>query len=203
MRQPADGREGERMAHKFSPRSMSKLDDPARAKLLPARIILVEAGLRLGQTLLDVGAGTGYFAFPASEIVGEKGRVIAVDVSDEMLEEIGKRVSEKKISNIETRKSMEYDVLIEPSTIDTALLAAVLHEIDDKERFIAMVAGTLKPGGSLCVVEWVKKIMNMGPPVEDRLEIKETAALLERAGLSVVLERKYNDIFYGVTGVKR
>jgi len=182
---------------------MSKLDDPARTKYLPTRIILAEAGLRPGQTFLDVGAGTGYFAFPAAEIVGGTGRVIAVDVSGEMLEEIRKRASAKGVGNVETRRSEEYDVLVEPGTIDTALIAAVLHEIDDKVRFLAAVAETLKPGGSLCVVEWVKKIMSMGPPVEDRLEIKEAAGLLARVGLSVALERKYNDVFYGVTGVKR
>ena len=191
------------MAHKFNPRSMFKLDDPARIKLLPTRIILLEAGLRPGQTFLDVGAGTGYFVFPASEIVGEKGKVIAVDVSDEMLSEIKKRALAKGVNNIETRKSMEYDVGIEPGAIDTALMSAVLHEIDEKERFLAMVGKVLKPGGSLCVVEWVKKIMSMGPPLEDRLEIKETADLLTRIGLNVVTERKYNDIFYGVTAVKR
>jgi ubiquinone/menaquinone biosynthesis C-methylase UbiE len=182
---------------------MFKLDDPARIKLLPTRIILLEAGLRPGQTFLDVGAGTGYFVFPASEIVGEKGKVIAVDVSDEMLSEIEKRALTKGVNNIETRKSMEYDVGIEPGVIDTALMSAVLHEIDEKERFLAMVGNVLKPGGSLCVVEWVKKIMSMGPPLEDRLEIKETADLLTRIGLNVVTERKYNDIFYGVTAVKR
>jgi ubiquinone/menaquinone biosynthesis C-methylase UbiE len=191
------------MAHKFSPRSMFKLDDPARTKFLPTRIILLEAGLRSNQTFLDVGAGTGYFAFPASEIVGEKGKVIAADVSDEMLNEIKKRALAKGVNNIETKKSTEYDVGIEPGIIDTALIAAVLHEIDDKERFLAMIEKVLKPGGRLCVVEWVKKIMSMGPPVEDRLEIKETAGLLTRIGLSVVMERKYNDIFYGVTAAKR
>ena len=191
------------MAHKFSARSMSKLDDPARTRYLPARIILVEAGLRPGQTFLDIGAGTGYFSFPAAEIVGGTGRVIAADVSGEMLEEIEKRAAAKGVNTIETRKSEEYDVLIEQETIDTALMAAVLHEIDDKERFVTMAAKVLKPGGSLSIVEWVKKIMNMGPPVEDRLEINETAGLLARAGLTVVLERKYSDVFYGVTGVKR
>lgn len=181
---------------------MSKLDDPARTKYLPPRIILMEAGLRPGQTFLDVGAGTGYFAFPASEIVGAKGRVIAVDISGEMLKEIEKRAAAKGVNNIETKKSAEYDVPVEPETVDTALMAAVLHEIDDRERFLAMVAKVLKPGGNLCIVEWVKKIMNMGPRMEDRLEIKETAGLLTQIGLKVTLERKYNDIFYGVTGVK-
>jgi ubiquinone/menaquinone biosynthesis C-methylase UbiE len=191
------------MAHKFNPRSMSKLDDPARIKLLPTRIILLEAGLKPGQTFLDVGAGTGYFVFPASEIVGGKGRVIAVDVSHEMLGEIEKRALAKGVNNIETRKSTEYDVGIEPGIIDTVLMSAVLHEIDDKERFLAMIGKVLKPGGSLSIVEWVKEIMSMGPPVEDRLKIKETADLLTRIGLSVVMERKYNDIFYGVTAIKR
>ena len=190
------------MAHKFSPGSMSKLDDPRRIELLPAREILLESGLGSGQTFLDVGAGTGYFTFPASEIVGETGKVIAVDIADGMIRELRERTLAKSVRNIEIKKSEEYDVGIGQRVVDMALMCAVLHEIDDKERFLSMLEKVLAPGGRLAVIEWEKKVMEIGPPLNERLEPGETARLLTMIGMEVAEERKYNGIFYGVTGVR-
>jgi ubiquinone/menaquinone biosynthesis C-methylase UbiE len=191
------------VARKFDARNMSRLDDVKRSTLLPAREILVEAGLKPGHTFLDVGAGTGYFAFPASEIVGEKGKAIAVDISDEMIRELKARTVSKAVRNMEIRKSEEYDVMIDEGIVDLALMCTVLHEIDDKGRFLANLKKVLKPAGRLCVIEWQKRAMEMGPPVQERLEPGEVAELLAGTGLEIVEERTYNDTFYGVTGVIR
>ncbi len=190
------------MAHKFDARNMEKLDDARRAEILPPRDALLETGLKPGQTFLDVGAGTGNFAFSACEIVGEKGRVIAVDISDKMVAELKRRASLRGFRNIEIRESGEYDSPVEDGTIDMALLSLVLHEIDDKARFLGILEKTLARGGRLCVIEWEKKAMNMGPPVEERLDPGEITELLAKVGLTTVMERKYGDLFYCVTAVK-
>ena len=192
------------MAHKFDARHMGKLDDAWRGEVLPPREVLVQAGLRAGQTFLDVGAGTGNFSFSACEIVGEGGRVIAVDVSDTMIAELEKRSAVKGFGNMEIRKSGEYEVPVRARTVDLALLSMVLHEVDDKSRFLGMIETTLAPGGRLCVVEWEKKEMAMGPPLEERLDAGETAELLAKAGLAALaeMERKYGDVFYCVVAEK-
>jgi ubiquinone/menaquinone biosynthesis C-methylase UbiE len=195
--------EGERMTHKFDARNMSRLDDAKRNTLLPARDILLAAGLKPGHTFLDVGAGTGYFTFPASEIVGEKGKAIAVDISDEMIRELEARVLAKTARNIEIRKSEEYDIMIAEGIVDLALMCAVLHEIDDKPRFLANLKEALKPAGRLCIIEWQKRAMEMGPPLQERLGLEETSELLTRIGLEVVKEKEYNNVFYCVTGARR
>ncbi len=190
------------MAHKFNPGKMCKLDDPGRIKLLPAREILLRAGLKGGDTFLDVGAGTGYFAFPASEIVGSDGKVIAVDVSGEMVAELQARAAKRGARNMEIRKSAEYDVMVEHGVVDLAFMCAVLHEIDEKARFLARIKITLKPAGRLCIVEWVKRVMDMGPPVGERLEMTETEELLGTVGLKVVGRDRLNDFFYSVSGAR-
>jgi ubiquinone/menaquinone biosynthesis C-methylase UbiE len=194
---------GEHMAHKFDARNMSRLDDAKRRTLLPAREILLEAGLKSGHTFLDVGAGTGYFTFPASEIVEEKGKVIAADISDEMIRELEARVLTKAAHNIEIRKSEEYDIMIDEGIADLALMCAVLHEIDDKPRFLSNLKKALKPAGRLCVMEWQKRAMEMGPPLQERLELGETSELLTKIGFEVVKEKEYNDVFYCVIGARR
>ena len=79
------------MAHRFDPKNIERLDNPARRELLPPVKILTDIGLAQGHRLLDIGAGIGYFSLPALDIVGPRGRVIAADVSAEMLGELKKR----------------------------------------------------------------------------------------------------------------
>lgn len=184
------------MAHKFDPGNMKKLDDEERKDLLPARDILVGAGLEPGQCVLDVGAGTGYFAFPACAIVGDRGRVIAVDISDRMIEELQRRASAMGLRNMEIRRSEEYDIPVEGGTVDMTVMSTVLHEVDDKVRFLGAVAKALAPGGRVCVIEWEKKAMDMGPPLDERLDPRETAELLGKAGFAVMREKRYGGFFY-------
>ena len=77
-----------RMSHKFNPASMHKLDNSGRREMLPPEKVLLLTGLKEGDIFLDIGAGIGYFAIPAAEITGESGKVIAADISPEMLDEL-------------------------------------------------------------------------------------------------------------------
>jgi precorrin-6B methylase 2 len=105
---------GKRMPHKFNPHNMKKLEE--RKKILPPGKVLMELALSRGDVMVDVGAGSGYFSIPASEIVGEKGRVIAVDNSKEMIQELKSRTKALGIENIEIIVSNEYDLLVDDDT---------------------------------------------------------------------------------------
>jgi len=72
------------MHHKFDVKSFAKLDNPERRKSLPADAILHKFDLEDGDVVADVGCGIGYFTFPASSVVGLTGKVLAMDISDEM-----------------------------------------------------------------------------------------------------------------------
>jgi len=95
------------MPHKFDPQHMAKLDE--RKKILPPKEILLELGLKAGEVMIDIGAGSGYFSIPAVEIVGEKGGVIAVDNSKEMINELSTRVGKSGSGNIEIVLSAEQE----------------------------------------------------------------------------------------------
>ena len=80
------------MSHKFSAKDKSKLDNPERRKILPPPITLEKLYLQKGDIVADVGCGIGYFNIPAAVIVGEMGKVYAIDISEEMLREVQERV---------------------------------------------------------------------------------------------------------------
>ena len=76
------------MSHKFDAKNKHKLDNETRRKMLPPEQTLLSLGLKEGDIMADIGCGIGYFAVPASKIVGKSGKVFAMDILPEMLEEV-------------------------------------------------------------------------------------------------------------------
>lgn len=186
--------------HKFDPRNLKKLEE--RRNILPPHEVLRELGLGPGETMVDVGAGAGYFSLPAAEIVGGAGLVIAVDTSREMLEELASRAREACAENIEIVLSSEYSMGVPDGIGDLALLSMVLHEVEDKTRFLSAVRETVKRGGRLAIMEWIKKPMEKGPPLHDRIDEVEASGLLRSLGFTEIESRQYNDFFYLMTAMR-
>ncbi len=190
------------MTHRFDPKNMQRLDNPERRELLPPSRVLADIGLTPGQAFLDIGAGIGYFLFPALEIVGQGGRVVATDVSAEMLEELRRRAGTAS-PNIDFLHCESNALPLPDGSIDTALIAFVLHEIDDRAGQLAEVGRVLRKGGRLAVIEWKMKEPPPGPPPAERIAPDETAGLCEKAGLAPVRREEVNAHHYLVLCEKR
>ncbi len=162
------------MAHIFDINHMQKLDSPQRRKLMPPLETLKRLGLKSADTVADIGCGIGYFTKPAAEIVKDN-KVYALDPSSEMLEWL---TTHSEAKNIVPVKTTDYDFTIEDAQISFALLANVLHEIDDKSRFIKEIKRILKPNSRLAVIEWQKKEAKMGPDSAHRISTSELNSLL-------------------------
>jgi ubiquinone/menaquinone biosynthesis C-methylase UbiE len=164
----------EMMPYRFKG-DFSRLESEERKKILPVGRILREMKIQRGDILIDFGCGIGYFSIPALDFVGDKGTVIAVDVSDEMLQELIKRVGHRK-----NLKIIHGDSLIGLKA-NVILLSMVLHEVDNPKEFLQTCFGALKPYGRVIVIDWQKKETgSMGPPVEERLAKEEVLQLTER-----------------------
>ena len=162
------------MPHHFKG-NFSRLESEERKKLLPAERILQEMNIQQGETIIDFGCGIGYFSIPALDFVGDDGTVIAVDVSQEMIQELVKRAGHRK-----NLKIVHVDSLI-GLTADRILLSMVLHEIKNPKEFLQTCFTALKPYGRVIVIDWQKKETGlMGPPVEERLTKEEVIQLTQR-----------------------
>jgi ubiquinone/menaquinone biosynthesis C-methylase UbiE len=161
------------MPHRFKG-DFSRLESEERKQILPVGRILQEMNVQRGETLIDFGCGIGYFSIPALDFVGGEGTVIAVDVSDEMLQELVKRAGNRK-----NLKIVHSDSLI-GLTANIILLSMVLHEIDNPKEFLQTCFKVLKPYGRVIVIDWQKKETgSIGPPVEDRLSKEEVIQLAQ------------------------
>lgn len=165
---------------KFDPKHKHKLDSPERRKILPPYKILNDAGIQKGDILADIGCGIGYFSIPAAKIIGTTGKVIAIDPSEEMLEELIKRIKKEKIQNIEVKKTLPYKFPIKDESVSFVFISNVLHEIDNKSKFLKEVYRILKLQGKLCIIEYIKKDTGTNPPVKARLSVKQVQNYLEK-----------------------
>lgn len=190
------------MTHKFEPKDYVKLENPERYKKLPPKEILYEKGLNSGNYFLDVGAGTGYFSFPASEIVGENGKVFATDISKEMLEELERRIVEKGVTNIQTINTKENEVGVNHQIIDFALICFVFHEFYEKSEFLKKISAVVKENGTICIIDWAKKETVNGPPIDHRVSIDEAVLALQSIGLKKITLEEKGDSYYIVLGKK-
>lgn len=188
------------MVHKFNSGHKHKLDNEKRRAIMPPAETLVELGLERNNTMVDIGCGGGYFTIAASKIVGDPAKVFALDISEEMLGEVQRKALETGVSNIHAIRVDEYDLKIENHSADFALLCNVLHEIEDKERFINEISRILKPYGKLAIIEWEKTEGDFGPPVNERIDKESIKDLLRGYGFYVLKSFNLGTDFYAITG---
>jgi ubiquinone/menaquinone biosynthesis C-methylase UbiE len=175
------------MAHVFKG-PMTGLESPWRKSILPADIILKQIGINPGDKVIDFGCGSGYFTFPILDLVGESGQVIAVDVSQSMLDELLKKIGVKK--NLTLIKSNNLDQI--SIKVDYILLITVLHELDSPSDFLKAGLSKLKDGGKIVIIDWQKKTTDFGPPLEHRLSKEAVMSLVDKNWT----EHDINENFY-------
>jgi ubiquinone/menaquinone biosynthesis C-methylase UbiE len=113
---------------------------------------LVKVGVRTELVVLDFGCGSGTYVVPAAKLVGEAGRVYALDISRGALDRVEKKAQEEGLENIvRIDASVDEGMRLEDGTIDLMLMIDVLQEIDDKEALLDEAYRILKPGGVLTI----------------------------------------------------
>jgi len=162
------------------------------------RQFLLEAGLCKGQVFVDMGSGPGFFTLPAARIVGVKGMAYAVDTQPTMLEELKKR---NPPANVICVISAESSVPLPDNISDLTLIAHVLHETEDKSAFVLELKRLAKTGAKVLILEWKKKKETEGPPLSERLTIKEVKALLREAGFIRIKSGSISQSHYAVSAL--
>ena len=148
---------------------LEKLENPARLAELAPETTLTRIGLTCGDSVCDIGAGSGIFTLPAARQT--RGTVYAVDPNDELLQILEARANAEGLSNIRILRTGTFAYDIPAGSVDLVLLVTVLHEIEAKADLLREVARILKPSGSLCVIEFKKEPTPFGPPVDHRIAI--------------------------------
>ena len=110
--------------------------------------------IKPGQTIADLGAGSGYYSFRIAPLVGPTGRVLAIDIEPKMLEVIAERAGREHVTNIATVRSSERDPNLAPHSVDLLFMVDVYHELEYPYEVMRKVREALKPGGRVALVEY-------------------------------------------------
>ena len=149
----------------MGPGGIAWLDRPERGDEERPAAVIDALGLRGGEVVADLGAGSGYFTFRIAPKVGKTGRVLAVEIQDEMLETIRRRATALKVTNVEEVKGSETDPKLPVNGVDIVLMVDVYHELAYPYEVMTKVCKALKPGGRVVFVEYRKE--------DSRVPIKE------------------------------
>ena len=134
----------------------------------------------------DIGAGTGYFSIPIAERVTE-GKVVAVDIQDEMLALIAQKSKQRKVQNIETVKGSESNPNLAKNSVDLALMVDAYHEFEFPAEMAAGIKAGLKPGGKVVLVEY--RAEDPSVPILRLHKMSAQQAIKEWQGAGFVFEK--------------
>ena len=170
---------------------------------LPSIVVRV-LGVEQGESVADIGAGTGYFTPYLSLSVGSAGRVWAVDVEPEMLEYIGKR-TDLGPAKVITVLATPDDPKLPAGEVDLVLVVDTWHHIDGRLAYLERLAGALSPRGRVAIVDWHEGDLPHGPPAGHKLSREAVLDEFARAGWrleteSVALPYQYLLVFYPPEG---
>lgn len=132
---------------------------------------ILQMGLKEGMRVADIGAGSGHWALAASPIVGEDGRVYAIDVQEEVLKSLKREAVERGFANIVTvwgDVERQFGTRLKAEVIDAAILSNVIFQLEDTKAALTEVRRILKPGGIVLIVDWSGCYGNIGP-AEDKV----------------------------------
>jgi len=153
---------------------------------LDAERVLQETGLKIGDKFLDIGCGEGYFSVAASKIVGNQGKVYAIDTYGQSILALREQIQRDNIINIEAIVAdVTREIPLTHAIVDVCFMANVLHGfLANKEVKSTMteVARVMKSGGTLAVVDFKKVEGTPGPPVSIRMTPDEVETLIAGYG---------------------
>lgn len=189
------------MAHRFDVNQKNKLASEERLRLLAPRETLGKLAFSPQTAVADIGCGIGVFTIPMAEQSGGA-TVYAVDVSEDMLGEVKKRAEAAGLGNIVPVKSEEYEFGLADASVDYVLMCTVLHEVDDKMRFLKEAARICRKGGKLAVIEFNESQTAYGPPLSHRVTRRQIYEWLPEAGFRCAIGTDISEAFYAVVGWK-
>jgi len=159
-------------------------DEKERRRWQDPEAILEYAGLSAGQMFIDLGSGDGFFTIPAARIVGESGKVHALDSSEEAIEKLLTKAREENLDNVEATVGRGEDTVLCDGCADMVFFGIVLHDFDDAARVLTNARKMIKRSGTLVNVDWKKEPTDLGPPLEIRFSAEKATHLIEQAGFS-------------------
>lgn len=165
-------------------------ESPARAKWQKPDNVVKALGLKPGETVVDIGAGTGYFTRRFAKAVGPSGEAIGTDIEPRMVEYMKADAKKVGLSNYDARVVKADDPQLAPHSADVVFFCDVLHHVDNRVAYLKKIAPALKPDGRVAVVDF-KDTAPFGPPARMRITREHMIDEFRQAGYHLAREHDF------------
>jgi ubiquinone/menaquinone biosynthesis C-methylase UbiE len=195
---PAAAQLGGRTAEEW----MKTLDSPTRVQGLKIGEVIEALKLKPGAIVADIGAGTGVFSIPLARAIRPGGKLYAVEVDEKLLAHIVEVGTEQGVTNIEPVFAEFHDPLLPPG-VDLAFIHDVLHHIKERDTYLKNLAGYLKPGGRIAVIDFKAGVGGHRNDETMQLDQEKVTAMMAQVGLKPAEEIKLFEDKWFVIFVKQ
>jgi SAM-dependent methyltransferase len=148
---------GREIARVMGHESADWLERPQRETEERPDLLIEALKIKPGESVADIGAGSGYYARRIAERVGKQGIVYAEDIQPEMLVLLTNKTAALGFQNIRPILGTITDPMLPRAAVDMVLMVDVYHEFDHPYEMIEAIRGALKPGGRIVFVEFRKE----------------------------------------------
>ena len=138
--------------------------EAARDEAGEAEFVMDWAGIQLGTTVADIGAGEGYYTIRLADRVGPKGRVLAQDINRDALDRLGDRVTREQLDNVAIKEGALDDPRLPENSFDRVFMVHMYHEIGEPYAFLWRMRPALAKGGQVIVVDRDRPTAQHGIP---------------------------------------
>jgi len=152
--------------------------------------VVAALGLAGTETLVDLGAGSGYFSFRFAKAL-PKGKVIAAEIEPEMIRHIHHRAMTEGVTNLEAKLIQPEDPGV-TAEADVVFLCDVLHHVADRPAWLSKLTAAMRPGARLVLIEFKAGPLPEGPPEAAKIGRDQLLDLVGQAGL--VLHRESTEL---------
>jgi arsenite methyltransferase len=167
------------------------LDDPQRDSYQKPDEVIAALGIREGERIADIGAGSGYFSLRFAHHVGDRGLVYAVDISPDMIRHINRRIRDMKLQNIRTVLADPDDPLLPEASVDRIFICDTWHHIEKQDDYLRLIKKILKPGGQVVMIDFQKRELPVGPPVGMKISREALLGQMEGSGFRLAAEHTF------------
>ena len=177
------------------------LESKQRESILPPEMLIDEMPIHENHTLLDIGAGSGFFTIPMAKKTKEI--VYALDFDSRMLNVISEKAIREDLQNIKLIESTIEALSLEDESIDFVMASLILHEVESLSKVLSKLYEVTKIGGHLLCLEYEKdeKIIE-GPPMDIRISSTGLEQSLLNSGFKSTKITRINDSIYTILAKK-
>ena len=170
---------------------VERFERPGREVYDKREEILAATGVRPGMAVADVGAGTGLYTRLFAKAVGPNGKVYAVDISKNFIDNVLRTAREQGLTNVEGIVNSQTDTKLPAASVDLVFMSDTYHHFEQPGPILDSIRRALKPGGTLVVIDFRREPGKSAPWVLEHARVgkDEAAREIEAAGFGLIEDR--------------